>query len=303
MNDLKNIKSILEYLELPGKHGRKVDSWINVKIDKDLDLRISRYTYAMDKYAKPISLIQQNDIFELLKKKFNILSNPTSNQYGAQCKLSIILILQYLKEIRSNFDPSSSGFLFEDFIAGLLHSKKVGDNKNSYFTDINDKTYQIKFYKGSSYQIKINPDLCDYYIVGLKSQYEVRIWSILWDQESPDGNGTYVYGPDKLGKYHIDMTRIRNNENPEILSFKNIDNNIRTLSQNLRDFIEQLYDEISELNYNIETIITGVNKENIVLKDIKEIDSYYMKSQTNISNIGQKVKDVTKEVERSIKKY
>jgi len=321
MNNLKHLKSIvslLEELDLPGIHytpggrsgvgERRVDSWINVKADKDLHLRVSRYTRALDAYNN----ITQNNI-DGLKERLKILSNPHVRG-GVQLKLSMVLLLQYLKEIKSNFDSSSAGFLLEDYIAGLLHSSKKGDNKTADFVDSDGKTYQIKFYKEKSGQISINPILCDYYIIALKyaTDNTIRIF-IIKPGEGLDSKGIpyiYVRGNDddfidtkkKGAPKWIDMTRVKDEVKPIILEISNLDENIKRLSDDLKTYISSLYDSISSLNYNIETIITGVDKDNKVIKP-SEIDNYYSDAGRDIDSITKHLADVKSEVKTKTKRY
>ena len=181
MKHLKEISFLLE--NLPGIDSRgEVTSWVNVKIDSDLPLRISRYVRALDTYVPSLN----NNLLTIngLGQKLGILSNPLKNNYGAQAQLSVMILLQYLKEIKSKHDASSAGFLFEDYIAGLLHGKKVGGFGNKDFEDGDGRGCQIKFYaeKGSTGTqttlIKVRNEILDYYIIGLKRPNDALIWII-----------------------------------------------------------------------------------------------------------------------------
>lgn len=287
---MKHIKLFLESMDIPGISGKKVNSWINVKIDKDLPLRISRYTRSIDKFA--------NLSGKSIEEKLDVLSNPKANQYGPQCKLSIILLLQYLKEIKSNFDASSSGHLFEDYIAGLLHSRKEGGYKSEDFIDDDKNTYQIKFYAYGTPKIVISEKVCDKYIFGLKLKDEAHIWVFNWN----DLVDLDLVLQLENGKYEVNITKLKKEKNYYNLSFKNIDKSIKVISESLREFIKNMYDEISDFNYNIETIITGVNKENDII-DYDKVDVYYSYAENNIKRIESNLTDVKKKIKKAIRRY
>lgn len=304
--NIKKFYEINEEIELPGMSGDVVDSWVNIKVDKDLPIRISRYAKALDSFVK-----NGND----LKGKLRILSNPTiSRRYGPQCKLSIVILLQYLKEIKNNFESSSAGFLFEDYIAGLLHRKRHGGYKNYDFRGV-DGTCQIKFYNTQKGQIKVNAELCDYYIVGLKNSNGANIWIIDNDGQFTienyivpyyykDENGDFT---DEVAYRMINATLLKKEmdsgiKQPYKLSFSNIDSIIVEVSKDIKKFVGELYDNISELNYNIETILTGVNKEQDIISS-KEIEKYYSNSIKNIDNIESGVKNIKKDIFKKVEKY
>lgn len=293
-----NYLKLFEEIQHPGITGKKVDSWINIKIDKDLPLRISRYAKALDVY------VDSDD----LEKKLEILSDPDLlGKYGVQCKLSIIILLQYLKEIRSNFEDSAAGFLFEDFIAGLLHSKRYGGREGYDFIDSYGKTCQIKFYSENTTKIQIRKDLCDYYILGLKngSRTGAKVWIIYSDDEKIDEylvpTVVMKYGKPKDVRI-IDISLLEDSIEPYYLSFGNLDSVIEKLSDELKDFIKVLYDNISELNYNIETIITGVDKNQKVI-GVNNLEKYYKYSEQNIENIQDQILFVKNEISGLIKRY
>lgn len=301
---MKHIRKIFENeddIELPGIRRtptgkERVESWVNIKIDKDMRIRVSRYTRALDKFCNP------SDIYA----KFDILSNPKISKYGVQGKLSIIILLQYLKEIKNNFDGSASGFLFEEYISGLLHLKRVSGNKNDDIRkDENDSfiTYQVKFYDGPSSQIEINPKPCDFYIVGLKFPDHVKIWVLEHNVHRLKKNGMYIYVNTENNKTFIDMTSVKKIENPYILKFNNIDKNIKKISDDLREYIDEIYKNISELSYNIETILTGVNEDQEVLSKKDEIKKYYDKSEDCIDKLSKNLKKMKDEILRKVGRY
>ena len=283
--------------ELPGIRRtptgkERVESWVNIKIDKDMRIRVSRYTRALDKFCNP------SDIYA----KFDILSNPKISKYGVQGKLSIIILLQYLKEIKNNFDGSASGFLFEEYISGLLHLKRSTGNKSEDIrNDDSDNTYQVKFYDNKTSKIKINPKPCDFYIVGLKYHDRALIWVLENNIYRLKKNGQYIYTENE--KTFIDISSIKSNLEPYELKFNNIDKSIKKISDDLREYIDEIYKNISELSYNIETILTGVNEDQEVLSKKDEIKKYYDKSEDCIDKLSRNLKKMKDEILKKVGRY
>ena len=132
---------------------------------------------------KYVSALDTLPIFKKVRDRYNLykkieaLSNIdlliSRSDVDIQTKIAIITLLQYLNEIKGKFNPSSAGFLFEGFLATLIHGVK--DSNNYGPADINSSysefdapqfeiesgrgvkkiNYQIKLYKNSGY-IKIN---------------------------------------------------------------------------------------------------------------------------------------------------
>lgn len=302
------MQSMLEELQLTGipgiGTGGKVESWVNIKIDKDLPIRVSRYATALDEYIGKSTELD-------LHTKLEYLSNPIrkGRGKGAQAKLAIMILLQYLKEIRNNFDSSSAGFLFEDYIAGLLHSKKEGGKESADYIGEDGTTYQIKFYREDAGKIEINMKECDSYIIGVKYYNSVRIWIIEHKSDkskylgiakrykrAKKVNGVKIEGEYVKDYRFIDVKSIKEDLEPFEIRFDNIDNLIKEAGKQLKDIVSELYKSISDLNYNIETIITGVDsKEKFVGSDI---DSYYTGAVNNISNIGTSIEAMKKDLKR-----
>jgi archaellum component FlaC len=87
---------------------------------------------------------------------------------------------------------------------------------------------------------------------------------------------------------------------PHILKFKNIDNIINKIADGLRKFVGEMYNEISELNYNIETIITGVDKHNNPTG--YKMDDYYKEAEVNMNNIKDKLDVVKNKISLNVKR-
>ena len=109
----------------------RLSGWVNIKIDEQLFIRVAKYVEALD------TLLDHQRYRYDLYKKLEILSKvdeKLNSSVDIQTKISVITLLQYINEIKSQFNPSSAGFLLEGFLAALIHGKKVKGNKAADIT-------------------------------------------------------------------------------------------------------------------------------------------------------------------------
>lgn len=266
--------------------------WVNIKLDQQLGLRMGRYVAALDRI---LNFKDKYNLYEKLKFVSEIDKHITNPKYSVQTKISIITLLQYMKELRAYFDPSSSGFLLEDFLASLINAKKVGDGGIS---DMNQyeasggihKRYQIKLYrKGSEIKINMN-EICDFYVIclkdGTKETDPIEV-HILWGKKPKDplfigGSFSARYKKNYPRRYpfgdipseesyiheeeggrrimYVNTNKLEENPKKIILDVGNLDELISMCSQNIMNSIKETYDKLSELHYNIDSIVSGVDK-------------------------------------------
>jgi hypothetical protein len=109
----------------------RLSGWVNIKIDEQLFIRVAKYVEALD------TLLDHQRYRYDLYKKLEILSKVDTrldSSVDIQTKISVITLLQYINEIKGQFNPSSAGFLLEGFLAALIHGKKVKGNKAADIT-------------------------------------------------------------------------------------------------------------------------------------------------------------------------
>jgi hypothetical protein len=272
--------------------------WVNVKIDQQIEIRLRRYIEVLDNYLISIGEMRVNEKGNLFKKiealsnADRLISNPRTS---IQTKLSIVTILQYLNEIRSNFNASTGGFLIESLIASLIHGKPLHDRgkvdiigKKEVETD--KLKYQIKLYKKNSdcnIEFPENKEKrCDYYVICYKSDDRIEIIILDGKNESDSSyienfckkverittrtsdkvvkDQIFKYTKQKNPKRFVTLsTKIidSNFEFKKIIEFGRIDSIIESCGRNIQETITKLYDDISQLQYLSETIITGYNPE------------------------------------------
>ena len=224
--------------------------WVNVNVNSsDLKVRIERF-------AKSFGLGNGN-----LSQKLDKLSNPKSNIKKIQEGMAAIVILQYIKQIRDNFGATTSGFLFEEVIAGLLPGETTGGVKTDYSkTDIvayNGVRYQSKMYSGGNVKVKYygdnDPnvgDNPDFIIFAMKKGDIIRIFEISLDdykKHAPD-SGLSLSGMNKISKPI------------GVLDTKNIDGTVKDLLKGTYESFNSLFRTVSDLEANLEGMITGVTE-------------------------------------------
>lgn len=269
--------------------------WVNVKIDNQIYIRMSRYVPALDRLSK------RNKYN--LAKKIDILSNVETylenKNVSLRDKISIISILQYLKEIRDEkqFNPSSSGFLLEGFLATLVYGEVTNDygiadittsyneliplvyKSNDPESNLRRLDFQIKLYKLGG-DIKVNfTTLCDYYVICLKKPDSISVHILDGKREKLPGNreNSYYIGKfarkirgtneflrgEEGGKQYIviDTNKLeRQNKHRRELNVGDLDSLIVKCGENVQRSIKSVYDHLSDLHYDIDSILIGRDK-------------------------------------------
>ena len=309
--------------------------WVNVKVDMEIVKRVRRYSSGIGD-----TIIASHDAFNAKLEVFQTMSSlkrsysekSKLNRNDIQAEMSVIILLHYINEIKDFFHPSSSGFLFESFLAGLIPDSRIKDDNTSADlisgTGIDQKRYQIKFLDSNTHYVDVVKDLLkddngliyesqylEYYIIGLKYSDKIEIYIVdgvgLYDNDSVLTPGA----PRKKSKSknkspelvaneiwlesdpvrRFNMSSIKSNKNivkHYTIELNDIDGRINNIGTNIKKSMDSLYREISVFQYNIETLITGKKQDGASLKSNTEFDRYYTKSQKNLENIGLKLTDL-----------
>ena len=265
--------------------------WVNVKIDKEVFFRIKRFIKAIDSRTGAVAF----------DDKLKYISNPIKYKYGSkneniQRQMAGIILLKYLNEIKNHFSPSSSGFLLESFLGGLIGGTVLDDNGPVDIVGDDRQTYQVKFFswKTSHLKIKADPnDQCDNYIIALKDNDDIYIWRLI----KPPANYSVPTRTNQTeseyllsnwldnGKIHATKLKKRKDLAIKInVSTQEINNKIRDISEVLMLSLKDIWDEISDLQYNIETIVSGVDKDSINVDDDK-YDELYNNAKENLEEL------------------
>jgi hypothetical protein len=314
--EIKKFEKFLEAI-VPG-------GWVNVKVDEQLFIRMSRYVSSLDEILLETGSTGK-DKYNLFKK-IEILSNIenyiSNSKTSIQTKISVITLLQYLKEIKDFFNPSASGFLLEGFLATLIHGKlvkgyKPTDITTSYsdldavqfqthgYKGIKKLDYQIKLYKKGS-NIKVNmSEPCDFYVICLKDGDKIEV-HILNGKDINDEHfigGKYAVVDRITGTTNkmdgntpiviINTNKLRNNNLVRKLNVGNIDQLIKSCGDSVQDSIRRVYDSLSELHFDIDTLVTGVDKN----RERIGIDAAKSKADNTIKQITKEITDLKGSIE------
>lgn len=307
------------------------DGWVNVKIDHYLFQRMEKYVYDIDYFVKGGKLSRNK---YNLHKKLDVLAKIDSyledTKVSIQKKISLICILQYLKELRDHFDPSSSGFLLEGFLATLIHGKiikgrEVADISTSYDEldavefdtkghKIENKVkYQIKLYKkDASGIININfNEVLDYYVICLKDGDNIDVHILVGNEiEDPDHyigkfasrlKGTDNWVREKitrLGKkkfFCVKMSKLDNsNKSKQVLNVGKLDDLILKCGEKIKDCIANVYNSLSDLSYDIDSLVTGRTPSGTQI----DVDTSRMNAIISSNKIKREIDDLTKEIKK-----
>jgi len=299
--------------------------WVNIKVDNDMYVRMSRYVSVLDRVLFIKGSTSKEDKYNLFKK-VELLSTISSlikdNDIAMKDKVSLITILQYLKELRRHFNDSSSGFLLEGFLAALIHGElKAGrgpvdlegnnytkpDEEEEDYDDLSKSyaeldvaefetvpedqgekklKYQIKLYKAGN-NIKVNViKECNYYVICLKRGGNIDVHILTPKQirsdkfaviqrggkmDDPDKN-VRIGGVNGTKRYvELNTTKFENNNFKVTLQISNLDLLIKESVDTFKDLIDEIYLKLSDLHYDIDSLITGVDKNNkLVSSDVAQ---------------------------------
>ncbi len=291
------------------------DGWVNIKIDSQVYIRMARYVNALDDILEKQPIFKKSDKYDLFKK-IDILSNvealmeDKTPNISIQLKLSVITLLQYLKEIENNFNASSAGFLLEGFLASLIHGK-LDDNAygsvdiSTSYSELNAPTfktegglrgvkkinYQIKLYnKKSTIKLRLssNDTKIDYYVICLKLGGVIDV-HILPEEELRKyaqieiKTGGHIRTTNSGELYiNINTSKLVANKFKKSLNIGNLDILINKCGDKLKESIEKVYNLLSELHYDIDSLISGRDKD----KEIIAIDIAAANAESTVERIG-----------------
>ena len=87
-----------------------------------------------------------------------------------------------------------------------------------------------------------------------------------------------------LNKFKIDLT--------------NIEGRILNLGESLKNNLDNLYRELSDFQYNIETITTGTTQDGKVIREQSEFDVFHLKAERNILNLKKNLNDLVSDINK-----
>ena len=273
--------------------------WVNVKIDMEVIKKIRRYSSGV---TKKTGIEGFKDRLEVLGRSDIQLRKRSSETIRKE--MSAIMMLHYLNELKVHFDPSSSGFLFESYIAGLITGSTVKeDNSPIDVIDSQNNRYQVKLLKFDSKSsiVMDNDKYLEYYIVGLKFADRIKVFMLNGtDEESENYVNNFRVKPSKnkegepIWTNDFSPSKFREYSNKTNyfvydLPIIEIDERIDKIANGLKNTLDVLYDNLSKFQFNLETILTGVNERGKLISELE-----FDKIQTDsLSNLIQMQKELS----------
>ena len=298
--------------------------WINVKVDMEIVKRVKRY-------AKTLGTNNRGHESFLSKlNEFERLSTQTrSQQYISRLKrntiqkeMSAILLLHYINEIKDFFNPSQGGFLFESFIAGLIPDSRVKEDNSPVDIRTSTERYQLKFVDSKAGYVDVTKDVdpgrsawLEYYMIALKYVDRIDLYVVdgrvleqryndgtIGDLITPGGRPDPTTGKVKSGP-KFSMSKVMAVTDTTLvkkftIELTDIDGRIKNLGESLKLSLKELYDELSKFQFNVETIITGVNEKGKIIRDQFEFDVYHLSAEKNISNLANHLKRLVSDINK-----
>ena len=217
-----------------------------------------------------------------LTRKVQYLSNPGATaKQSMQEAVNALIVLNYLKKLQDKklFEPSTSGFFFESFVAGLLgvqrEDEKSGDAKGAADIIANDgKRYSLKLYKDSPHkavQIKSKTqsedEVTDYIILGVKKGDGIIDFTVLKTEGMTPTSEEFVKQA-KSGKWYISQKDVISNTKSKsyILDYRKSKEQISVVAGELIERIKKM----DKAMLNLRTSIDDMVKPN---QDLKAIES------------------------------
>ena len=264
--------------------------WVNVKIDMEVLKKVRRYAKSLGTVSNngyraflsklgDIQSISDRNLKISKKGRGVLVSSTKKKRETIQKEMSVIILLHYINEIKDFFTPGSSGFLLESFLAGFIPNSKVVEDNGFADVTADGISYQMKLYGylASSIPVKVNNNI-DYYIIGIKHPQKIDIYIIKRDTVSSIRPSS--------GSNTFSISKMKSNDNVKKFTFDllNIEQKIASIAEGLKESLDILYSQLSEFQYNIETIITGVDENGDLVADNNGFEVY---KSNAISNIGR----------------
>ena len=266
--------------------------WVNVKIDMEVVKRVRRYSKNLGTNTKGFKSFMDK-ISDLQRMSGGVKLRSRSRE-TIQKELSVIILLHYINEIKDFFSPGSSGSLFESFIAGLIPNAQVKDDNSAVDVVAEGKSYQLKLYDSLTENVPINAsDNLDYLLIGLKYPNKIVLF-VLGGEECDWRDFTRTTDSGS----RVNVRTITNSGDVPRFTFEisNIEEKIKNIAKGLKESLDDLYSELSQFQYNVESIVSGVDKEGKVLNDTA-FAAAERESQINIENMRKQLDSLVKTID------
>lgn len=289
--------------------------WVNVKVDMEIIKRVRRYSKGLGSNNRGFNsfVAKLGD----LKRMSSGIQYRKRSRETIQKEMSVVILLHYINEIKNFFTPSASGFLFESFLAGLIPNAKVNEDNSKTDVIANGEEYQIKLFSSleSSISVAYNKKTVDgvltdvpldYYLVCLKYADKVDIHILNGkDEISSNYYGKFltnvVTKTDKSGKQYLaggnfSVSKIKAMDEMKFsIELNNLEEKIQKIAKNLKETLDKLYAELSSFQFNVETIISGVDEKGKIIDD-NGFNTHSTNALTNLVSMDRELRFLLSDV-------
>jgi hypothetical protein len=127
----------------------------------------------------------------------------------------------------------------------------------------------------------------DHYVICFKYPGRIEIYIIDGDENSKNYCGNFITSGNKSSYTKVKSSYL----SPYVVDLLDIDNNIDKISNGLKSVLNVLYSQLSDFQYNVETIVSGVNKEGKLI-DNEEFDRYSDLAKSNASSMRNELENL-----------
>jgi hypothetical protein len=281
--------------------------WVNTKVDMEVVKKVRRYSKGLGQgrgregFTSKLSDLQRISTSGLQKRK--------RSRNTIQKEMSVIMLLHYINEIKDFFTPSASGFLFESFLGGMIKDAKIVEDNSKADIRADGETWQIKLYDAvssstlavaymDSEQAKLekrDPVIpVDHFVICLKYAEKIEVYVLRGIQDETDPL-CFKNFLTPAGLFSV--SQIKNCPFKYTIELLGIEEKIEGIASGLKESIDNIYSDLSKFQYNVESIITGVDETGKLLNESK-FDTTYNDSVSIAQGLDQKITSLYKTIKR-----
>jgi hypothetical protein len=274
--------------------------WVNTKVDMEVVKKVRRYSKGLGQGRGREGFVSK--LLDLERISTTGLQKRKRSRSTIQKEMSVIILLHYINEIKDFFTPSASGFLFESFLGGLIRDSKIIEDNSKADIVADGETWQIKLYDSLSSTLSVaylnelsNPKVpVDHFVICLKYADRIDI-VVLKGIENTTDPLCYKNFLTPSGVFSV--SKIRNCSFKFKIDLLGIEEKIASIAEGLKESIDDIYSDLSRFQYNVETIITGVDEKGKLLNEMK-FDETYNDSVSIAQGLDKKITSLYKTIKR-----
>jgi hypothetical protein len=274
--------------------------WVNTKVDMEVVKKVRRYSKGLGQgrgregFTNKLSDLQRISTEGLQKRK--------RSRSTIQKEMSVIILLHYINEIKDFFTPSASGFLFESFLGGMIKDSKIVEDNSKADIIADGETWQIKLYDSLSTSLAVaymdetvDPKIpVDHFVICLKYADRIEIFVLRGIEDTSD---PLCYKNFLTGRGVFSVAQIKRCPFKYKIELLGIEEKITAIASGLKESIDDIYSDLSKFQYNVETIITGVDEKGNLINEMK-FDEIYNNSVGIAQGLDQKITSLYKTIKR-----